>query len=251
MDQVHPVDYLFERMKAFEPYYPLGVAPVPQLISGTAFFPGGPGLWGVRPGTSWPSMPVGGVMVLGHNFDKKSGYEYSLKHLGENLNGSTWRYLVLLLDQAGIPKNRCFFTNFYMGLVDGASAVGPFPGKRSSDFVRRCQEFMGEQFRVMQPKIVLVLGKEFFNEFAIFLPEEFQARSVWMRAKTWQDIDQQDVGLIYPVTLPELLHPVVVVALVHPSYRFGNVRFRRYRNLAGEAAELGMLQDALEKAGPI
>lgn len=45
--------------------YPSGAIPVPEAIAGTAFFPGGHGLW-MEEGA--PSFPVGGIMVLGHDF---------------------------------------------------------------------------------------------------------------------------------------------------------------------------------------
>lgn len=251
MSELHPIDDLFNRLKALDPYYPSGVVPVPQLLQKTAFFPGGPGLWGVYPGKPWPPMPVGGVMVLGRNVDNKTSYEDSLRKSEVQLKGATWRYLVPLLDQASIPKDRCFFTNFYMGLIDGESAAGPFPGKGDADFVQRCQEFLREQFRVMQPKLILILGKEFFNEFATFLPPQSQVKSVWMKAKTWQYLDENSAAFISPVTLPEVSHPVVVVALIDPSHRPPNVGLRRYKNLAGEAAELALLRDALTVAGTI
>lgn len=206
---------------------------------------------GVSIGKPWPPMPVGGVMILGRNFDSKASYEDSLRKSEVQLKGATWRYLVPLLDQASIPKDRCFFTNFYMGLIDGESAAGPFPGKGDADFVQRCQEFLREQFRVMQPKLVLILGKEFFNEFATFLPPQSQAKSVWMKAKPWQYLDENNATFISPAMLPNVAHPVVVVALVDPSRRPLNVGLRRYKNFVGEAAELAMLQDALTIVGTI
>ena len=54
--------------------YPKGVVPVPERLPGTAFFPGAAGLWAFDPDAPLPPMPVGGVMVLGHDFYSEAGY---------------------------------------------------------------------------------------------------------------------------------------------------------------------------------
>src|SRR5437016_9317664 len=64
------------------------------------------------------------------------------------------------------PREKCFFTNFYMGLVEGADAVGRFPGARDSHFVQQCQIFLGEQMRVVKPRLLLTLGKEILRPVA-------------------------------------------------------------------------------------
>jgi uracil-DNA glycosylase len=252
MSELHPVEYLFKRMDELVTDYPEGkVIRISERIGGNAFFPGGYGLWGTQPGKPLPPMPVGGVMMLGHNFDCEKGFKESLRNQGENPTGSTWCNLLKLLKVVDIPKERCFFTNFYMGLKPGDKATGKLPAAADIPFVRCCQDFFREQLRVMQPKIVLVLGKEFFSEFATFLPLESQVKSAWMRAKTWQYLDQCNAAFIYPLRFPEVSHPTVVVALVHPSYRSLNVGMRRYKNFVGEAAELAMLQAALTMVGTI
>lgn len=252
MSELHPVEYLFKRMGELVTDYPEGkVTRISERMGGTAFFPGGYGLWGTQPNEPLPPMPVGGVMVLGHNFDSENSFKKPLKHQGENLTKGTWLHLRLLLEKVGIPKERCFFTNFYMGLKPGDKATGKLPAAGDKNFVRSCQAFFREQLKVMQPKVVLILGREFFNEFAIFLPPQSQMKSVWMKAKTWRYLDQNNAAFIYPLKLPEVSHSVVVVALVHPSFRFRNAGLRRYKNFVGEAAELALLQAALAVAGTI
>ena len=66
----HPVEYLFDRLQNIS--YPDGLDLVPAKISGTAFFPGGYGLWREE-GRPLPPMPCGKVMVLGQDFGKKEG----------------------------------------------------------------------------------------------------------------------------------------------------------------------------------
>src|SRR5580700_4815256 len=103
--------------------YPNGVIRISKRISGTAFFPGGYGLWNTQPDVPLPAMPVGGVMIVGHNFDSEVGFEYSLNHPGKNLKSSTWRNLLAFLKQVEILPEWCFFTNAYVGLQSGDSAI--------------------------------------------------------------------------------------------------------------------------------
>jgi len=97
IQKLHPVDRLFDKLWEIS-RYPDGVVPVAQRIEGTAFFPGGAGLWGTEPDTPLPSMPIGQVMILRHDFDIEVGYLWSLAHRGENLKSPTWKTLLWLLD---------------------------------------------------------------------------------------------------------------------------------------------------------
>jgi uracil-DNA glycosylase len=241
MTELQPVDYLFHRLEDFGPY-PQGVVPVPDRILGTAFFPGGSGLWGAGPNSPLPPMPLGGVMVLGHNFDSVAGVERSLRHAGENLNGPTWRGTLDLLDRVGIPREQCFFTNAYMGLIDGPSAVGSFPGKQNSNFVGRCRNFLHEQIVAQQPRLILTLGLPVLGVLAPLSP---MLGTVWSDAKTFRKLDDRDSAIIYPARFVGVVHAVAVVALVHPAYRLINVRTRHYHGFQGDAAELQMVAEAL------
>lgn len=247
MSELHPVEYLFKRMDELVTDYPEGkVIRISERIAGTAFFPGSYGLWGTQAGKPLPDMPVGGVMVLGHNFDCEENFKESLKYQGENSTGRTWDNLKLLLEAVDIPKERCFFTNFYMGLKPGDNPMGKLPAAANEHFVRACQVFFREQLKVMQPKIILVLGKYFLKDFAEFLPPG--PRLVWSTSKPYRDLDQQKSALVYQNDLSVVPHPAVIVALTHPSMP-SNTRHRSYGDLSGKEAELKMLKDALKKVG--
>ena len=66
---------LFERMESTVTAYGPGAVKVHRRVDGTAFFPGGIGLWrGLEPyGDALPNFPRRPIMILGHNFDKVSG----------------------------------------------------------------------------------------------------------------------------------------------------------------------------------
>jgi uracil-DNA glycosylase len=242
---LHPVEHLFARLEEKFTSYPPGVVRVPKVIPGTAFFPGGYGLWGTEAGEPLPPLPKGGVMVLGHNFDSEAGFANSLKNGGENLKGATWRPLLLLLELVGIPKERCFFTNFYMGLIQGSNPLGEFPGARDADFIRRCQRFLALQMSIVQPKLILTLGKEILKAVAALSPD----LKSWAAAESLGMLDQHNNALVYPSIFAGVPHAVAVVALTHPALRHLNIGRRRYKTFVGNVAEQAMLKDALDKIG--
>lgn len=72
-----------------------------------------------------------------------------------------------------------------------------------------------------------------------------ELRSGWSGVKRLALLDKQEAALVYPGNFVDLLQPVAVVALTHPAYRHLNVKYRRYRNLDGEAAEQALVKDAM------
>jgi len=187
-----------------------------------------------------------GIMVVGHNFDSEAGFARSHLRPGENMRGPTWRNLLAFLRSVNIAPEQCFFTNAYVGLVAGNSAVGAFPGARDPAFVRWCQRFLLKQFELMRPQLVLTLGS-YAPQFLAHLSPELH--TAWLRVSQLKSLDQQGTGLVYPVTIEGMPHPAAAVALTHPAYRPLNVRIRRYGEFEGEAAEQAMVCDAMTKVG--
>ena len=239
----HPMNHLFALHDQFGSY-PNGVVRISKRIAGTAFFPGGFGLWISQPNEPLAAMPVGGVMVVGHNFDSEAGFEYAFNHEGENLKGSTWRNLLAFLEQVEISPECCFFTNAYVGLQSGDHASGPFPGKQDPEFVRWCQNFLLEQIKLMQPRLILSLGTYVPSFLAPLSPE---LRRVWSGVKSLITLDEQEAALVFPCTFEGVLRSTAVVALTHPAYRHVNVKHRRCKNLTGDAAEQALVKDALTR----
>ena len=245
----HPVERLSEKLPSVEPY-PDGVVPVPGRLPGTAFFPGGAGLWmpdgGGDPATDLPPMPTGGVMVLGHDFYSEAGFARFVARRGESTRGPTWRNLLSLLGRAGVSPERCFFTNAYMGLRAGSANTGRFPGARDGGFVERCRAFLAEQLRAQMPGVVLTLGS---HVPAVISPLSPQLRP-WEDRKGIAQLDALGLPLVEGATFHGVAGlRTTVVALVHPSLRQAAVRRRRYGDLTGDAAELAMLRDALRRSG--
>lgn len=223
--------------------YPAGVVAVPTPISGLAFFPGGYGLWGATLGNPLPTFPVGGVMVLGHDFHSESGYAKSFPN-GERLTIPTWRNLLALLKEVGLAPERCFFTNLYVGLREGSNNIGKFPGASDSAFVAHCKAFLLQQFKYQRPSLVLTLGTYVPFVIGTMSPE----LAPWAFKRGLKHLDS--VGpLQFNVSFPSIEDfKTSVVALIHPSMRESNLRHRQYGGFVGNKAELAMMKDGLEAA---
>src|SRR3954451_15383696 len=82
-----PVDFLFQQLESLFPAdaYPENVLRIPDVtagrprLPGIAFFPGGSGLWMPDFVSQRTDFPVGGVMILGHDFDSEAAYHNSLQ----------------------------------------------------------------------------------------------------------------------------------------------------------------------------
>lgn len=215
--------------------HPDGVLPVPTAIQGTAFFPGGHGLW-MEDGE--PTFPVGGIMVLGHDFHSVTEYVRSRERGKEDLNAPTWRNLRRLLVEAEVLPQQCFFTNFFMGLRDGEVTTGPFPGRKKPDFVKRCSDFFLHQLSIQRPRALVVLGSEVPSLIAPLAPQ----LKPWRNARL-SDIDRAGATRIEGVEFAADLPPCTVVSLVHPSLRLVNLKNRTMiLGQIGHIVELTMLR---------
>jgi hypothetical protein len=104
-------------------------------------------------------LPYGGVMYLGHYFDKVDGFTQSVKRgHEENLTWRKIREAVL----THLPEDRIWFTNYFMGVTLGSSNNGPLdrttPG--FSDYEQDCWSFFRLQVALQKPRVIVALGKE-------------------------------------------------------------------------------------------
>ncbi len=229
-----PAELLWQKMSSTFPSssFPEGVVKVPQAIQGTAFFPGGYGVWleeNLR-----PPFPVGQIMVVGQDFNSVAAYDRARKAKTEVKISRTWRALIGILDASGISRDRCFFTNIYMGLREEEKETGRFPGAKDKEFVHRCVEFFKLQLEVARPKLILTLGLE---------PLRVLAANLFHFAapKTLTECVE-----IYSASLEH--GDATVVALTHPSFYDVNVRTRRFGKFAEKQAERAMIAEGLKRA---
>ena len=127
-----------------------------KLINGTAFFPGGTGLWrGPEPFGNLPEyFPDSPVMFVGHNFDSVRAYMAAMKNGGEGCS-PFWKNLLGYLDLSNTRPSDCFFTNALMGLKPG-SALGDMPSVHG--YEDECEAFLALQIDIVQPSLVVALG---------------------------------------------------------------------------------------------
>lgn len=221
--------------------YPPGVLGVPDAIPGTSFFPGGYGLWGAEAGRPLPEFPFRGVMILGHDFHSEAGYKASVERGRESINQPTWRNLVDVLARVAIPLDRCFFTNFYMGLRAGSQSTGRFPGADNESFVSHCNSFLIDQLRTQRPQLIITLGIHVPLAIASLSPD----LSDWGAHRGINHLDS--VGPVRKgvrfLGLPDF--DATMVALIHPSQRHASLRHRHYAQAVGDEAEVAMLRHAL------
>jgi uracil-DNA glycosylase len=230
------IEQLWREMHAAVSPFPPGVAEVPQPIKGTAFFPGGLGLW-LHENASRGDFPTGQIMVVGQDFNSVKAYKEAVLAGTEVGSSATWRALQKLLCASDISFNRCFFTNLYMGLRKEGPETGKFPGAHDEPFVQRCMAFFVRQLEVVQPKLILTLGLEPIQVLAKHLLHVTAPKSL-----------TSCVDIYRSVSLPH--GRVTVVALTHPSFYHANVWRRRYGELTEAEAERAMIVDALKIAFP-
>lgn len=156
----HPVDYFWALLEQLsDDAYPRGVLRTPGRQPGTWAFSSGAGLiW--SPGTPRPSFPVGGVMFVGENLNAYGKWMQIRDCWGDPAKPTMkyWMHALALVNRADIPTTEGFFTNAYVGLIEGDDPSAPFPGGKDPSFCRWCAAFLIEQIEVMQPCLVVVLG---------------------------------------------------------------------------------------------
>lgn len=133
----------------------------PPFIVGTAFFPGGCGLWcGLEHFAPAPIVfPETPVMFVAHNYAGASAFQKLRAKGGEG--GFWWRDIMLpLLRGAGVDPARAFFTNALMGLKEGPS-VGSMNAPKH--FESECSRFLEKQIRIIQPSGIVAFGADAFR----------------------------------------------------------------------------------------
>jgi hypothetical protein len=138
-------------------------ATISGLISGTAFFPGGSGLWrGVMADGKLPEFfPQSPIMFVGNYWFNENGFKKALKHGSEEIDQITgfWAAMRAYIRVCGLVEEQCFFTNALMGLT---RANGPATGRLTGDgrdFRKQCRAFFDEQVRLVEPKVVVIMGE--------------------------------------------------------------------------------------------
>jgi hypothetical protein len=233
---------LFADALAAFPALPTGVSHPPYQSGAIDFFPGGTGMC-VRNAP----FPVGGVMVLGHNYGNDLDFSRSVQSWETSWHdsiGPTCRNTHIALRRWSIDPATCFFTNFYPGYVtrrdeDGRPFnVGPHPHAGDVAFVRASREFFVRQVQAQRPRAVLVLGAQVPPLLAPLHPR----LSAWAPWPGFAALDASGHGIVRNLTLGGQTFSMCVVA--HPSTT--HATNRRHGDLEGTKAETALVQATVE-----
>ncbi|WP_290901738.1 hypothetical protein [Aquabacterium sp.] len=257
---------VFEHMKQLQSdvqdagHWPEGVAEFDfNQLGGVGFFPGAKGAY-VGKGEQVKDIPVGGVMVLGHDWGTVKDYTDCLERDAENVGGNrTWDGMRKFFNNLKIDLSEIYFTNFFMGLREGAVSVGEFPGgghpaaKNKTTYVDACRELVRMQIVTQKPKVLIVYGAHLPRLISPLL--ENSGAIGWKQFQGFKDMDKKGTPLVAEVGFEfgRETHITTVVSLVHPCYRNRTAEHRSWKNdqgelLHGDVAEKEMVLEAMRIA---
>lgn len=209
---------LFQKSKTLNYTHSNGMKPVEEM-RGPGFFPG-------CTGTIDSRQDISGLrfMVLGQDFDTATNHQLIDSSKGEIEHNTTWRNLKVLLHDLAIEPSDCFFTNAYMGLRPNQTNeknknTGESPAsKRGAElFAKDCQSFLKKQLEVIQPEVVLVLGKETAKFVSKAFPDEC---SKWKNFPTLKKLYEDEDNISIEFNLDG--KPIQFLFVIHPSLNNSN-----------------------------
>lgn len=225
------------RLNEVEPY-PSGIRPLPTTVSGTAFFPGGSGLW--REGGTTPD-PRGGVLFLANDLEAQTEYQGLVDRGKEDLHDPVWRNLLHLMELADLRPEQCFFTCYFMGIRAEDRRSGPYPGAADPGYVSRCGHFLMRQLAEIRPRAIFTLGSYVPGLLGPLSPQ----LTNWSGIRGLTRLDAESSPLVHQAHFPEAGVTANVAALTHPSLHKADVHRRVYRDTTGHSAEVLLMLDAL------
>jgi hypothetical protein len=201
------------------------------------FFPGGNGLY---EGTQASRFPVKGTLILGSNFgcvEKFVSSEGKLLCEDERHN-PTWRSLLKSLAGAKIERNECFFTNAWPFLHVGGGNTGTKVEVwlRNAELMTACTQFFKYTCAVMQPKLIVTLGRGPAAFLSCIWPEELAP---------WKQCKLKSLDELPKACISSQRQSVVCVGITHPCISNAWRRKAPYQYSAGE---IQLLTEAREES---
>ena len=186
------IQQLLDEMNHFIVVYPDRVErtgkTLDKLIDGTAFFPGGTGLWRGR--TSGGPMPLQfpekPVMFIAHNFGNLASLQDAIRDKGEahSAFANLWTTLLDFIGHASpLAPSESFFTNALMGLKPDDRS-GKMPS--CAAYESQCLHFLSRQIQIVDPRAIIILGGD--------------AATFWRRAK-------KQYPFLRTIPSTEIMHP--------------------------------------------
>jgi uracil-DNA glycosylase len=157
-----------------------------------------------------------------------------------DIKSGTGKNLHDLLNKAEIPLEECFFTNALFGVREGKENTGTSPGWKDPKFVGDCAEALKAQIAAVRPRGIICLGRDA----PVLLAGLMSECAPWKKAESFKEIDSNGHTVVSVTSLPGI---DVAAILLHPSFRWVNLRHRSYRGLVKQEAELKILADVWSK----
>ncbi len=176
------------------------------------FFPLGSGILTEQSLINEAEIEEGGTMVLGHDFGTISYVKNKCHNKREN-NSKT----IQNLSQIGLKLENTFFTNFYLGLRDDINHPGntmtKLAVKRQQEYKFFCFNFFQTQLQLINPKIIICLGKEV----GLALPGIFSTFIDQRKSLLSMYADESDINYIV-YTNDQVYGKRKFILIPHPSY---------------------------------
>ena len=196
--------------------YPPEIIPVEKRVDSTAFFPGGIGIYE-------NSNTEIDILVLGQDFGTLSYHKALLKGKKVDTNCPTWIHMTALFNSVSIDlKNRCFYSNVFMGLRKEDKMTGPLLRIISNSADRKtykesCVRFLQNQIKIIRPKAVITLGNE---------PIKMLFEAACKNISSWKrSTKATDSNSIVKAIFGDF--ECYCLALLHPSLRHSNLHYRK------------------------
>jgi hypothetical protein len=234
-------DNLFEKLLLNLTSYPDDVKPIKQRLKGTAFFPGGDGIYKEGNFKHKDHYPI---MVVGQDYDN----EYNFHKVFESPTQSelsnsnkTWFNLKKILGEEVLQN--CFFTNAIMGLRIGNSkniGISKAFKKNNEPFLLENQQFFNEQLNEIKPKLIICLGAQLPRFIgACYLEQLVELAKV----RSFSQLDFLNESGVFKLKYTE--GEANLIFITHPALYDANIGRRRNGN--GRDFEENLIKNQVQK----
>ena len=203
--------------------YPEEIKPVKQRLKGSAFFPGGDGIY--KEG-NWNILEKYPILFVGQDYDNEFNFKTVLKLKTESEidnKNKTWLNLIKLFGEDTLGKS--FFTNAIMGLrKDESKNTGKSVAfkKTNIEFLKKNCEFFKQQLNILQPEIMICLGIQVPRFIGHCFPDQ---ATYLMKISNYKELDQCNENGIHYIKHEQ--REIKVIFLTHPSFYDANVSRRK------------------------
>src|SRR5215831_6771011 len=203
------------------------------------FFPGGNGLYEGKQATHFPTK---GTLILGSNFGCLEKFVDPEADEDERTN-PTWRSLLRSLKSANIDWEECFFTNAWPFLHVGGGNTGTTVEAwlRNEELMASCAQFFKYTCDVMQPKLIVTLGRGPAAFVSHIWPNELMP---WRKCKLKSLDDLPKARVFFQE------QPIICVGITHPCISNAWRRKMPYQYTAGEIQLLTEAREESESLRP-